>query len=53
MSPQVERLKRDSKELKHYVYKLQKQGDETTAFKMKSKIEYINSKIDELTIQEI
>lgn len=45
MSPQIERLKRDSKELKHYMFKLEKQGNQKKAYKMKTKMEFINSKI--------
>lgn len=45
MSPQVERLKRDSKELKHYMYRLEKEGNKHLAHKVKTKLEYLTSKI--------
>lgn len=45
MSPQVERLKKDSKELKHYMYRLEKEGNKYQAHKVKAKLEYLASKI--------
>ena len=45
MSPQVERLKKDSKELKHYMYRLEKEGNKQGAYKIKAKLEYLTSKI--------
>jgi len=47
MSPQFKRLRRDSKELKHYLFKVQKLGDKCLAHKIKSKLEYLNSQIGE------
>ena len=48
MSPQIQRLKSDAKELKHYVHRLEKQGNRSMAHKLKSKLEYLNSRIEEL-----
>lgn len=45
MCPQVERLKKDSKELKHYMYRLEKEGNLHLAHKMKVKLEYLDSRI--------
>lgn len=45
MCPQVERLKRDSKELKHYMFRLEKEGNTHLAYKIKTKLEYLDSKI--------
>ena len=44
----IERLKRDSKEIKHYMKRLEKEGNTTLAYKLKRKHEYINSFIDEI-----
>ena len=52
MSPQLERLKKDSKELKHYMFRLQKSGNTTLAAKIKSKMEYVDSKVLELSDYE-
>ena len=38
----------DSKELKHYLYRLEKQGKNSRAHKAKTKLEYLNSRIEEL-----
>jgi len=50
MSPQIERLKKDSKELKHYLYRLEKEGNHKQAHKIQTKLEFLNSKI--VDIQE-
>jgi len=42
---QIERLKRDSKELKHYMNKIEKQGNYQLAHQLKRKYEYLNSRI--------
>ena len=52
MSPQIQRLKQDSKELKHYMYRLEKQGNNNMAHKMKSKLEYLESRIEELKLPQ-
>jgi hypothetical protein len=48
MCPQIERLKRDSKELKHFMYRLEKEGNKPQAHKMKAKLEYLNSRITDI-----
>ena len=45
---QIERLKRDSKELKHYIKKQEKKGDSNLVYKLRAKYEYLNSKISEV-----
>lgn len=48
---QIERLKRDSKELKHYMKKIEKRGDQVLVHKLKAKYEYLNSKISEVEME--
>lgn len=48
---QLERLRKDSKELTHYIHKLNKKGRADTAYKMQRKQEYLNQQILELTEQ--
>ena len=48
MNPQIERLRKDSKEMKHYIFKLEKKGKTILAAKMKCKLEYLNSQIGEI-----
>lgn len=45
---QVERLKKDSKELKHYMFRLEKEGNISLAHKVKQRYEYLNSRIDDM-----
>jgi hypothetical protein len=45
---QIQRLKRDSKELKHYMWKLEKQGKTHLAHKIKEKYEYLSNYITDL-----
>lgn len=47
---QIERLKRDSRELKHYMKKMEKRGDKNLVHKLKTKYEYLNSKIEEVEL---
>lgn len=42
---QIERLKKDSKELKHYIKKVEKKGNETLAYKLQRKYNYLTSRI--------
>ena len=44
----IERLKRDSKEIKHHMKRLEKVGNLTLAYKLRQKYEYLNSYIDEI-----
>lgn len=53
MCPQVERLKKDSKELKHYMFRLEKEGNTHAAYKMRTKLEYLNSKIEDIEMELI
>lgn len=49
MTPsQLERLKRDAKETKHYIFRLEKQGKSKTAKKVKEKYEFLTSCITDL-----
>ena len=34
---QIERLKKDSRELRNYIHKIEKQGDESLVFKLQKK----------------
>lgn len=52
MCPQIERLKKDSKELKHYMFRLEKEGNNQLAYKIKSKLEYLNSRINDIEYLE-
>lgn len=45
---QIERLKRDSKELKHYMYRMEKRGNYHILHKLKVKYEYLNSRINDI-----
>jgi PP-loop superfamily ATP-utilizing enzyme len=49
MNPsQIERLKKDSKELKHYLYRLELEGKEKLARKVRIKHEFLSSYITDL-----
>lgn len=45
---QIERLKRDSKELKHYIQKVEKSGNDQLAYKLQKKHEYLTSRIEDI-----
>jgi|TARA_B100000035_G_scaffold307048_1_gene309826 hypothetical protein len=47
---QIERLKRDSRELKHYMKKMEKRGDTNLVHKLKTKYEYLNYRISEIEL---
>jgi hypothetical protein len=47
-APKLERLKRDSKELKHYMKRVEKEGNSELAFKLRQKYEFLNSRIEEI-----
>lgn len=47
-SPQIDRLKKDSKELRHYIHKLNKKGRDDLAYKLAKKQEYLDQHIHEL-----
>lgn len=48
MGSQIERLKRDSRELKHYMSRVRKEGNELLLFKLTRKYEYLNSRITDI-----
>lgn len=48
-SSQLDRLKNDSKELKEYIAKVEKDGNQMLAVKLKEKFEYLNSRISEIS----
>ncbi len=45
---QVERLKRDSNELSHFIQRLKKEGDQNKVYKMLKKREFIDRQISDL-----
>jgi cell division protein FtsB len=45
---QLERLKKDSKNLEHYIHKLNKKGRNDLAYKLARKQEFLNQHILEL-----
>ncbi len=45
---QLERLRKDSAELSHYIHKLNKKGKTQLAFKVERKREYLDSYISDL-----
>ena len=48
MGSQIERLKKDSRELKHYMSRVRKEGNNILLFKLTKKYEYLNSKISDI-----
>jgi len=47
-SHQLERLRKDSAELSHYIHKLNKKGKTQLAFKVERKREYLDTYISDL-----
>jgi hypothetical protein len=47
-SSNIERLKKDFNEIKHYMNKLEKDGNTTLAYKIAKKYDYLNSCIHEI-----
>jgi len=45
---QVERLKKDARELEYYTRRLSQRGNDTKAYLMQKKCDYLNSRIEEL-----
>ena len=45
---QLERLRKDSAELSHYIHKLNKKGETQLAFKVERKREYLDTYISDL-----
>jgi hypothetical protein len=48
MVAQIERLKKDTRELEYYMKRLEKSGNTKKAFYIQKKMEYLQSKIDEM-----
>lgn len=46
--PQVERLKRDSRELEYFIQRMEKKGDLERVYIIRKKLSYLYSKIDEM-----
>jgi|TARA_R110000772_G_scaffold11781_2_gene36614 hypothetical protein len=46
---QIERLKKDSRELGHYIHKLNKKGKEEAAYKMIKKQAFLDAAINQVT----
>ena len=44
----IERLKRDCKEIKHHIKRVEKAGDETLAYKFRQKYEYLTSFVEDI-----
>lgn len=44
----IERLKKDSNEIKHHMKRVEKVGNFNLAYKLRQKHEYLNSCIDEI-----
>ena len=47
-SSQIERLKKDSKELKHYIQKVERTGNSELVYKLQKKHEYLSSRIEDI-----
>ena len=48
MGSKIERLKRDHRELKHYIRRVEKEGNDQLVFKLQKKYEYLSSKITDV-----
>lgn len=44
-SNQLERLRKDSRELGHYIHKLQKRGQDDKAYKLSKKLTFLDTAI--------
>ena len=47
MGAQIERLKRDSRELEQYIRRKEKEGNTSLVHKLRKKLTYLDDKIDE------
>lgn len=45
---QIDRLKRDSREVKHHMKRLEKEGNLNLAFKLRQKYEFLENKINDI-----
>jgi hypothetical protein len=50
-SNQIERLRRDSRELGHYIHRLNKKGKNDTAFKIAKRLTFLNTAIQQIETQ--
>ena len=50
-SNQIERLRRDSRELGHYIHRLNKKGRNDTEFKIAKRQTFLNMAIDQIETQ--
>lgn len=48
---QIERLKKDSRDLGHYIHKLNKKGRKDAAFRMQRKQAFLNAAIEQVSIR--
>lgn len=48
---QLERLKKDSRELGHYIHKLQKKGRLDTAYKIAKKQSFLDAAIEQVELR--
>lgn len=44
----IERLKRDHRELRHYIKRVEKEGNDQLVFKLQKKYDYLGSKISDI-----
>lgn len=51
VATQVERLKKDSRDLGHYIHKLNKKGKADAAYRMQKKQAFLNAAIEQVTIR--
>jgi hypothetical protein len=47
-APKLDRLKKDSNELRNYMKRVEKDGNMQLAYKLRKKYEYLNTRIEEL-----
>lgn len=48
---QIERLKKDSRDLGHYIHKLNKKGRKDAAYRMQKKQAFLNAAIEQVSIR--
>ena len=51
-SQQLDRLRQDSRELSHYIHKLQKQGKEDIAYKVAKRQSFLDAAIEQIKFQK-
>lgn len=50
---QLDRLKKDSSDLNEYIRKVESEGNQLLARKLKQKFEYLNSRISQISNQSV